>query len=89
MCIRDRPNPGRNFEAMAAHKILTYLKQHADGEKWIAWRDVYRGTHVAEFGPSVAERAMSSLFFAREIDRTAVKPPKGGPEKTLIRLARE
>lgn len=84
-----QPNPGRNFEAMAAYKILTYLKQHADGEKWLAWRDVCRRTHVAEFGPSVADRAMNGLVFAGEIDQTAIKPPKGGKEKILVRLARE
>jgi hypothetical protein len=84
-----QPNPGRNFEAMAAHKILTYLERHADGEKWFAWRDVCRGTHISEFGPSVAERAMNSLVFIGEIERTVIRPPKGGKEKVLIRVARE
>jgi len=83
-----QPNPGRNFEAMAAYKILTYLELHADGEKWLAWRDVYRATHILNFGPSVAERAMNGLVFAGDIDQSAVKSPRGGPEKIYIRLAR-
>jgi hypothetical protein len=84
-----QPNPGRNFEAMAAYKILTYTQQHADGEKWLPWRDVYRATKVMEFGPSVAERAMNALVFAGEIDRAEVKPPNGGKTKILLRLAQD
>jgi hypothetical protein len=83
-----QPNPGRNFEAMAAYKITAYLQQHADCGKWTPWRDVCRATHVAEFGPSVAERAMNSLCFNGEIEKTSIKPPKGGKEKVLVRLAR-
>lgn len=84
-----QPNPGRNFEAMAAHKIMAYLQRHADGEKWLEWRAVCRGTHIAEFGPSVADRAMNSLVFIGEIERVAMRPPKGGREKVLIRQAME
>jgi hypothetical protein len=82
-----QPNTGRNFEAMAAFKILDYLKRYADGEKYIPWRDVLRGTKVAEFGPSVAERAVSTMIFAGEIDEATVRPEKGGRAKRLVRLA--
>jgi hypothetical protein len=84
-----QPNPGRNFDAMAAHKIRTYLEQHASGERWLSWRDVYRATHVSEFGPSVAERAMNALYFAGEIDRSEIKSTKGGKSKVYIRASVE
>jgi hypothetical protein len=84
-----QPNPGRNFEAMAAHKIMDYMKSHTDGEKWLEWRTIYRATHVLDFGPSVADRAMSELVFIGEIERVDLAPAKGGKKKTLVRLARE
>jgi hypothetical protein len=84
-----QPNPGRNFDGIVAHKIMNYLKLHTDGEKWLGWREVYRATHVMDFGSSVAERSMNALVFAGEIERTTIRPPKGGKETVLIRLARE
>jgi hypothetical protein len=84
-----QPNPGRNFDGIVAHKIMNYLKLHTEGEKWLGWREVYRATKIMDFGSSVAERSMSSLAFAGQIERTTIRPPKGGPEKVLIRLARE
>jgi len=81
------PNPGRNFDAQAAFKILGYLKRHADGSKYISWRDILRGTHVSElFGPSVADRVIKSMVFNEEVDKMAIKPEKGGKEKLLYRL---
>jgi hypothetical protein len=67
-----QPNPGRNFEAMAAHKIMAYLKEHRSGERWLAWRDVLRATHVMDLGPSVASRALDALAFAGEIEQASV-----------------
>jgi TOTE conflict system, Archaeo-Eukaryotic Primase domain len=84
-----KPNPGRNFEAVAAYKVYSYLKQHADGGKWIAWRDVIRATHVMEYGPSTVDRAISSMVFSGEIERTEVVPNGGGRRKIFIRLAVE
>jgi hypothetical protein len=84
-----RPNSGKNFEGIAGFKILDYLKEHSDGDKWLQLRDVYRATHIMDFGPSVAERAVNGLFFAREIDRMSIRPPKGGREKVLIRLSQD
>jgi hypothetical protein len=84
-----QPNPGRNFDGIVAHKIINYLKLHTEGEKWLSWREVYRATKIMDFGSSVAERSMNSLAFAGQIERTIIRPPKGGPEKVLIRLARE
>lgn len=85
-----QPNPGRNFEAMAAHKIMAYLKQHADGEKWLAWRDVLRATHVMEFGLSVANRALDALVFAGEIEEASIPRPDGkGRKKWVVRLSKE
>jgi hypothetical protein len=84
-----RPNPGLNFEARAAHKIQDYLRRHADGEKWLVWRDVCRATHLMDFGPSVAERARDCLSFSGEIEKMSIRPEKGGREKILVRLARD
>jgi hypothetical protein len=85
-----QPNPGRNFEAIVAHKIMDFLKEHANGEKWIAWRDVLRSTHVMDFGPSVASRALDALKFAGEIEDASIPSPSGkGRKKWVVRLAND
>lgn len=68
---------------------MNYLKVHADGEKWLKWREVYRATSIMDFGSCMAERSMNALVFAGEIERTTIRPPKGGKETVLIRLATE
>jgi hypothetical protein len=85
-----QPNPGRNFEAQAAHRILAHLRRHACDGKWEALREVRRATRIMDFGPSVADRAINGLIGAGEIESTTLNPPNGGrggrPSK-LIRLA--
>jgi hypothetical protein len=80
-----QPNPGRNFEAMAAFKILNFLKEHNNG--WMRWRDICRATHVAEYGPSTADRAARSLVFSGELEDAEIAPPKGGRKSWVLRLA--
>jgi len=87
-----QPNPGRNFDAMAAHKIMAYLAQHSVGDKWLACRDLIRATHVVkEFGPSVVSRALSALASAGEIEEASIPRADGrkGRNKWVVRLARE
>ncbi|MFZ0979436.1 MAG: hypothetical protein WAN23_08540, partial [Candidatus Acidiferrales bacterium] len=79
-----KPNPGRNFEGVVAHKILGYLKR--EPEKWFEWRTVKRATHVDDYGPSVCERALNALVFSSQIGIGKIPPPKGGKAKTMIRL---
>jgi hypothetical protein len=81
-----RPNEGRNFEAIAAIKILNWLKANRDGEKWFPQNTVTRATHVKEYGPSIVQRAISGLVFCGDIEEAQVKPKSGGPTKRLIRL---
>jgi hypothetical protein len=83
-----QPNPGKNFEAMAGFKILNYLKQHANGGDWLAWRDVLRGTHVADFGPAVAERALKAMVFSGVIESAFIQP-KRGPKRQVLRVPPE
>ena len=71
---------------MAAFKIIDYLKRHADGEKFLPWRDVQRATRVVEFGPSVAERALSTMIFSGDVDE-AFTASKNGKKKRLVRIA--
>jgi hypothetical protein len=80
-----QPNPGRNFDAIVAYKIKNFLKDQADGDKWITWRDVYRSTHIMEYGPTTCERAVSAMVFAGEIERITV----GRQKKAVLRLAVE
>jgi hypothetical protein len=82
-----QPNPGKNFEAMAAHKILTFLKQYPD--KWITWRNITRATHVMDLGPTAARRAADALVFCGEIEECELPPINGGRgrKSLVLRLA--
>lgn len=85
-----QPNPGKNFEAMAAHKIMAYLKEHQHDDKWLEWRDVMRATHIMEYGPSTASRALDALSFAGEIESASIPRADGknGRKKWVVRLAK-
>jgi hypothetical protein len=84
-----QPNPGKNFEGIVAIKILNFLKEHSDGEKWIPWRTVCRSTHIFDYGPSTTDRAVNSMVFAGDLESAEVQGRKGGPRKRLVRLAVE
>jgi hypothetical protein len=84
-----QPNAGKNFEGVVAIKVLNYMKEHADGEKWIPWRTVCRSTHIFQYGPSTADRAVNSMIFAGDLEEALIQGSKGGPRKRLIRLALE
>ena len=88
--VRDflKPNEGRNFEAMAAFKILNYLKRNKTEDKFLNLRDVKRATHVMEFGPNVVDRVIRSLCLGGDIELQSIPPESGGKTKFLIRLAK-
>ena len=82
-----KPNPGKNFEAVAAHKVLSFLKSHSDGEKWVAMRDILRATHVTDYGPSTVDRAMASMVFSGTLEKVETKSKTGGRPKQFYKLA--
>jgi hypothetical protein len=79
---RFAPNPGKTNEGIAAHKILSYLKQHAPAPecKWLNRRTVILNTSCHDFGPGVAIRAFLGLESMGEIEQV-----KSG-KQTLARL---
>jgi hypothetical protein len=54
-----QPNPGKNFEAIVAHKILDYLGRFHG--RFVKRREMFRAIHAYEYGPSTAERALTML----------------------------
>ena len=79
---RYAPNPGKTNEGIAAHKMLTYLKQHAPAPecKWLNRRNVILHTSCHDFGPGVAIRALIGLESVGEIESN-----KSG-RQVLVRL---
>jgi DNA-binding transcriptional ArsR family regulator len=61
MLVRNvvKPNPGENFEAQIAHKILDYLQAHPG---WNKRRELYRNINATDKGPSTFERALDVLL---------------------------
>lgn len=54
-----QPNPGKNFEAIVAHKILAYLGRFHG--QFVRRREMFRAIHAYEYGPSTADRALTML----------------------------
>ena len=54
-----RPNTGKNFEAMLAHKMLAYLARF-DG-KYVGRRQMLKAIRAYDLGPSIADRALNIL----------------------------
>ena len=80
-----QPNPGKNYEAMVAHKIRNYL-QRKGGGKFVELRYVKLVTHINKYGPVVINRVLQAMKFGREIELLENTPKNGGPTKILIRL---
>jgi hypothetical protein len=83
-----RPNPGKNFEAQVAAKIVNYLNRYAPDGKWLVLRKVLHGTNANDYGPSVAKRALDAMSFSGSIEQMEQEMPKG-PRRRLVRLAVE
>ena len=54
-----QPNPGKNFEAIVAHKMLDYLGR-LEG-RFVSRRQMFRAIHAYDYGPSTADRALTML----------------------------
>lgn len=54
-----QPNPGKNFEAIVAHKMLDYLAR-LDG-RFVSRRQMLRAIHAYDYGLSIADRALTML----------------------------
>jgi len=80
-----QPNPGKNYEARVALKILNHLNRHAPEGSYMVLRDVLRATHAYDFGPSTAENALKAMKFGGAVEEAddVVK----GQKRRLIRLA--
>ena len=91
--IRKRlvPNPGKNSEAQASHKILSYLETHAPDGKFLPRRDVLKASGAyPEFGPVVCDRVINHLIGCEELEQGAPDGARSGtrgPQKQYIRLA--
>jgi hypothetical protein len=83
-----KPNPGKNFEAQVAAKILNYLNRHAAGGAWMAARQVLHATNANDYGPSVVNRALDALAFSGSIERSE-EPAGRGQKRRLVRLTVE
>jgi DnaB helicase-like protein len=80
-----RPNPGKNFEAQIAARIVNYLNRHASDGGWLVLREVLRATRASDYGPSVAERAMQAMTFSGSIEQSSQAVGKG-QKRRLVRL---
>ncbi|MGC1418335.1 MAG: hypothetical protein WA817_23825 [Candidatus Acidiferrum sp.] len=80
-----QPNPGKNFEAQVAHKVLAYLRRHESDGQWLVLRQVLRDTRAYDFGPSVVERALNAMTFGGAIEQGEL-PGGRGQKKRLVRL---
>ncbi|MFY9531247.1 MAG: DUF3854 domain-containing protein [Candidatus Acidiferrales bacterium] len=83
------PNPGKNFEAQAAYKVIAYLNRHAPKGEWLRLRDVLRGSRAWDYGPSLTERVINAMTFSGAIEQAEAPAPGGGRKARLIRLAGE
>ena len=54
-----QPNPGKNFEAIVAYKMLNYLGR-LDG-RFVNRRQMFRAIHAYDHGLSIADRALTML----------------------------
>jgi hypothetical protein len=78
------PNAGRNFEGILAAKFLTYLDKHAPSGEWVSRSRMLQITHAYEYGPSISDKAISSLEFNAEIETG-----KAGKQRVLRRIRDE
>jgi hypothetical protein len=83
-----QPNPGKNYDAQVAHKILTHLQTHAPDRKFLKLRDVLKATKAYDCGPIIWERVVAALTFNGDIEVNEITPVKG-PKVKLIRLTEE
>jgi len=67
-----KPNPGENFEARVAHKLLDYLSRHEG--KFVSRREMYKHTRAYDLGPSIADRALGVLEANGEVEVTRTRP---------------
>lgn len=79
-----RPNEGLNFEGKYAVAVLQYLEQYPVGE-WVEYRTIRRNLHPERYGPSTAQRAITTMQLSGAIEFSDVKPPGGGRKKQIIR----
>jgi hypothetical protein len=77
------PNTGLNFDARFAQRLLQFLKSNAPKGERLKLRDVLRGTHASQFGPTIIDRVTSSLRFAGEIEIDEGKTDSGQKTKTI------
>ena len=80
-----QPNSGKNFEGVVAQKILQYLDRHAPNGQYVNVRQILRGTHGYDLGPSLCERAVRAMVFGGAIEER-YDAPQSGPKRRLIRL---
>lgn len=83
-----QPNPGKNFEAKIALKILAYLQRHAPDGQWMNVRKMFRNTHAYEYGPSIADRALSAMCFSGAVEVNALASDKGQRQR-MVRLVND
>jgi hypothetical protein len=74
-----QPNPGENFEAQLAHKFLQYLGRK--NGHYVSRRELFRQTRAYDKGPTIAERALSTLAANGDVIETKVG------KAVLVRLA--
>ncbi len=80
-----QPNPGKNFEARFALKLLAYLNRHAPDGQWVSCRKALKDVRAYDVGPSVVERAMNAMRFGGVIELMESIGGKGQKQR-LIRL---
>ena len=78
-----KPNPGENFEAQIAHKILAYLSRRAPDGRWVSRREMLRAIRAYDKGPAIADRALVFLEHSGEI----IQVTRGTQKQGLVRLA--
>lgn len=74
-----KPNTGVSLEGKLAHKMLTYLERL--GGRFVSQRTMFHNIRAYDFGPSVADRALSVLHANGEVELQ-----KAGRQKLIRRV---
>jgi hypothetical protein len=73
-----KPNGGRTFEGILAHKFLTHLARFEG--RFVGRRDLMKATRAYDYGLSIADRALDTLICNGDVAKTTVG------KKELVKL---
>jgi len=80
-----QPNPGENYEGRLAHKFLNYLRRVAPDGEWVARREMLKATRGYDLGPTLCDRAISSLEYNGDLEQQKIGK-EGKVKKDVVRL---